>query len=145
MNTDTQSNAHTHTLTHSPFNTHTLLLGGIRCVKINAYLEQKLGFTNVSRLAGGIISYTRELEQRKLAENSEINNVNEKESDEGHGFSMISKSNNENNDEIDTTLETVDIKEIKSESNEIVAMNKNDNDQTIHLTRNIDGSKFKVI
>lgn len=41
-------------------------LGGIRCVKINAYLEQKLGFQNVSRLEGGIIAYTRELETKNL-------------------------------------------------------------------------------
>jgi len=42
----------------------TYCTGGIRCVKINAYLEQKLGFSNVHRLQGGIISYARELEQR---------------------------------------------------------------------------------
>jgi len=41
----------------------TYCTGGIRCVKINAYLEQKLGFSNVHRLQGGIISYARELEQ----------------------------------------------------------------------------------
>ena len=40
-------------------------IGGIRCVKINAYLEQKLGFGNVSRLQGGIISYAREIEALK--------------------------------------------------------------------------------
>ena len=45
----------------------TYCTGGIRCVKINAYLEQKLGFTNVSRLAGGIISYVKEMQQ-----NSEV-------------------------------------------------------------------------
>ena len=41
----------------------TYCTGGIRCVKINAYLEQKLGFTNVSRLAGGIISYVKEMQE----------------------------------------------------------------------------------
>jgi predicted sulfurtransferase len=41
---------------------YTYCTGGIRCVKINAYLEQKLGFTNTYRLQGGIISYVRELE-----------------------------------------------------------------------------------
>lgn len=35
--------------------------GGIRCVKIGAYLTQEMGFTNVSRLAGGIIAYDRTL------------------------------------------------------------------------------------
>eukprot|EP01041_Mallomonas_annulata_P004593 gene4593-9127_t len=42
----------------------TYCTGGIRCVKINAYIEQKMGFTNVSRLEGGIISYARELESK---------------------------------------------------------------------------------
>jgi hypothetical protein len=32
-----------------------------RCVKINAFLKQSLGFTNTSRLKGGIISYAREV------------------------------------------------------------------------------------
>jgi predicted sulfurtransferase len=41
----------------------TYCTGGIRCVKINAYLEQTLGFSNVSRLQGGIIAYARELEK----------------------------------------------------------------------------------
>ena len=45
----------------------TYCTGGIRCVKINAYLEQKLGFTNVSRLAGGIISYVKEMQQNSEA------------------------------------------------------------------------------
>ena len=39
----------------------TYCTGGIRCVKINAYIEQKMGFSNVARLEGGIISYAREL------------------------------------------------------------------------------------
>lgn len=37
--------------------------GGIRCVKVGAYLTQELGFTNVSRLAGGIIAYDRTLQE----------------------------------------------------------------------------------
>lgn len=50
----------------------TYCTGGIRCVKINAYLEQKLGFRNVHRLQGGIISYARELElQARHAEGTE--------------------------------------------------------------------------
>ena len=44
----------------------TYCTGGIRCVKINAFLEQKMGFTNVGRLEGGIISYTKELEGEKV-------------------------------------------------------------------------------
>lgn len=54
----------------------TYCTGGIRCVKINAYLEQKLGFTNVSRLAGGIISYVKEMQKN----NKEITTVDAIES-----------------------------------------------------------------
>jgi len=39
----------------------TYCTGGIRCVKVAAYLTQEMGFTNVSRLAGGIIAYDRAL------------------------------------------------------------------------------------
>mmetsp|Transcript_8258 Transcript_8258/g.15560 ORF Transcript_8258/g.15560 Transcript_8258/m.15560 type:complete len:534 (-) Transcript_8258:157-1758(-) len=37
----------------------TYCTGGIRCVKVAAYLTQEMGFSNVSRLAGGIIAYDR--------------------------------------------------------------------------------------
>jgi predicted sulfurtransferase/predicted O-methyltransferase YrrM len=40
---------------------YTYCTGGIRCVKVGAYLTQELGFTNVSRLAGGIVAYDRTL------------------------------------------------------------------------------------
>jgi predicted sulfurtransferase len=46
----------------------TYCTGGIRCVKINAYLEQQLGFKNVGRLQGGVISYTKELESTRPPE-----------------------------------------------------------------------------
>ena len=39
----------------------TFCTGGIRCVKINAYLHQKMGYSNVSRLKGGIINYAKQL------------------------------------------------------------------------------------
>ena len=42
----------------------TYCTGGIRCVKVGAYLTQELGFTNVSRLAGGIIAYDRILNEK---------------------------------------------------------------------------------
>ena len=42
----------------------TYCTGGIRCVKVGAYLTQELGFTNVSRLAGGIIAYDRTLNEK---------------------------------------------------------------------------------
>jgi predicted sulfurtransferase/predicted O-methyltransferase YrrM len=40
----------------------TYCTGGIRCVKVNAYLLQRMGFTNVGRLRGGIVSYARDLQ-----------------------------------------------------------------------------------
>lgn len=40
---------------------YTYCTGGIRCVKVNAYLHQRMGFHNTHRLSGGIVSYTREL------------------------------------------------------------------------------------
>jgi predicted sulfurtransferase/predicted O-methyltransferase YrrM len=43
----------------------TYCTGGIRCVKVGAYLTQTMGFTNVSRLAGGIIAYDRALQQEQ--------------------------------------------------------------------------------
>ena len=42
----------------------TYCTGGIRCVKVGAYLTQELGFTNVSRLAGGIIAYDRTIKEK---------------------------------------------------------------------------------
>lgn len=42
----------------------TYCTGGIRCVKVGAYLTQEMGFTNVSRLAGGIIAYDRTLNEK---------------------------------------------------------------------------------
>ena len=46
----------------------TFCTGGIRCVKVNAYLQQKLGFTNVGRLEKGIIAYERWLQQNRQQE-----------------------------------------------------------------------------
>lgn len=46
----------------------TYCTGGIRCVKVNAFLQQRMGFTNTHRLQGGIIAYERWLR--------EINSVN---------------------------------------------------------------------
>lgn len=48
----------------------TYCTGGIRCVKVNAYLTQEMGMTNVSRLAGGIVSYDRTLNEQAPAEES---------------------------------------------------------------------------
>ncbi|CAM9524683.1 unnamed protein product [Scytosiphon promiscuus] len=44
----------------------TYCTGGIRCVKIAAYLEQEMGFTNVTRLEGGIVSYSKFAKERGL-------------------------------------------------------------------------------
>jgi predicted sulfurtransferase len=54
----------------------TYCTGGIRCVKVNAYLTQEMGMTNVSRLAGGIISYDRTLNEQAPAEESMFKGVN---------------------------------------------------------------------
>ena len=45
----------------------TFCTGGVRCVKVNAYLKQKLGFENIGRLEKGIVAYenwAKEQEQR---------------------------------------------------------------------------------
>jgi len=52
----------------------TYCTGGIRCVKVGAYLTQELGFTNVSRLAGGIIAYDRTLNDNTTTTSTTINN-----------------------------------------------------------------------
>ena len=41
----------------------TYCTGGIRCVKVNAYLKQRLGFQSVERLRQGIIGYEQWLQQ----------------------------------------------------------------------------------
>lgn len=43
----------------------TYCTGGIRCVKTNAFIVQKLGFKNVSRLEGGIINYVKHIKGGK--------------------------------------------------------------------------------
>lgn len=53
----------------------TYCTGGIRCVKVNAYLEQR-GFSNVSRLRGGVVAYVRELREEGRQEESRFRGVN---------------------------------------------------------------------
>lgn len=53
----------------------TYCTGGIRCVKINAFLEQSRGFTNVARLKGGIISYARELKAASATQTASESNT----------------------------------------------------------------------
>lgn len=48
--------------------TSALYVIGIRCVKINAFLTQVGGFTNVSRLAGGVVAYDRTLNEKAPAQ-----------------------------------------------------------------------------
>lgn len=50
--------------------------GGIRCVKVNAYLTQELEFTNVSRLAGGVVAYDRTLGETAPTEEPMFKGVN---------------------------------------------------------------------
>ena len=47
----------------------TFCTGGIRCVKVNAYLKEKLGYNNIGRLEKGIIAYESWLEQQKTDKN----------------------------------------------------------------------------
>ncbi|CAJ1949761.1 unnamed protein product [Cylindrotheca closterium] len=54
----------------------TYCTGGIRCVKVGAYLTQEMGFTNVSRLAGGIIAYDRTLTEKTEDEESMFKGTN---------------------------------------------------------------------
>jgi predicted sulfurtransferase/predicted O-methyltransferase YrrM len=54
----------------------TYCTGGIRCVKVNAYLTQELQFTNVSRLAGGIVAYDRILREQAPEEEPMFKGVN---------------------------------------------------------------------
>eukprot|EP00964_Phaeocystis_antarctica_P015521 scaffold8596_cov63-Phaeocystis_antarctica.AAC.4 len=43
----------------------TYCTGGIRCVKVNAFLEQSLGFSNTMRLQDGINGYLRFLREEQ--------------------------------------------------------------------------------
>ena len=53
----------------------TYCTGGIRCVKVGAYLMQEMGYTNVGRLEGGIINYTRHIRQISQSQNLPFANV----------------------------------------------------------------------
>ena len=44
----------------------TFCTGGIRCVKVNAYLQQALGFQNTARLEKGIIAYEKWWKQHSI-------------------------------------------------------------------------------
>lgn len=54
----------------------TFCTGGIRCNKINAYLEQEMGFKDTGRLSGGIISYARMLREQDNLKDSCFKGVN---------------------------------------------------------------------
>jgi predicted sulfurtransferase len=49
---------------------YNLCTGGIRCVKVGAYMKQYLGFDNFKRLKHGIIGY-----QQWLEDNPEVKSV----------------------------------------------------------------------
>jgi predicted sulfurtransferase/predicted O-methyltransferase YrrM len=106
--------------------------GGIRCVKVGAYVTQELGYTNVNRLAGGIIAYDRAITTNftttAATDNSSLpttstttideeetihhdNNDNHNESREEtmnqpSSFAAIDKSNNNSNKTEATTSTT---------------------------------------
>ena len=49
----------------------TFCTGGIRCIKVNAYLKQKLGMKNICRLKKGIIGYEQWIEGEQSASNED--------------------------------------------------------------------------
>ena len=53
----------------------TFCTGGIRCVKVNAYIKQK-GFNNIGRLKHGIIGYERWINQSEHAASSKFKGKN---------------------------------------------------------------------
>lgn len=61
----------------------TFCTGGIRCVKVNAYLKQKLGLHNIGRLKKGIIGYEQWLEE----------DGDKEENGEGGGVEMVNPPN----------------------------------------------------
>ena len=54
----------------------TYCTGGIRCVKVNAYLRQRHGFTNTGRLMKGVIGYKKWLESTVEDEGHDSNHNN---------------------------------------------------------------------
>jgi predicted sulfurtransferase len=72
----------------------TFCTGGVRCVKTNAYLKQKLGFHNIGRLKDGIIGYERwrsESKRNTPKQHEELKNTDKNEdidssTDEGTVF-----------------------------------------------------------
>jgi predicted sulfurtransferase len=48
----------------------TFCTGGIRCIKTNAYLQQRLGMTNIGRLKKGIIHYEQWVEEEKMGDDT---------------------------------------------------------------------------
>lgn len=51
---------------------HIFCTGGIRCVKVGAYLKQKLGFSDVRRLEHGIIGYHRWARENNVGERASM-------------------------------------------------------------------------
>ena len=114
----------------------TYCTGGIRCVKINAYLEQTLGFTNVNRLEGGIIAYTRELEkQQQQPQESQATAP-------GHGLGPadltdVAKSNDRDSSASDSEVEMISSSSSSSTTSSLSPQ--------VHLTRDVAGSKFRGV
>lgn len=46
--------------------------GGIRCVKVGAYLRQRMGFEHVASLQGGVVSYVRDLKAHTRSDQAEF-------------------------------------------------------------------------
>jgi len=67
----------------------TFCTGGIRCIKVNAYLKQKLKMSNIGRLRKGIIAYEAWL--KEVEEEQEGENGHEKS--EGESISLFQGTN----------------------------------------------------
>ena len=136
------------TLKHTPKDAPllTYCTGGIRCVKINAYLEQTLGFTNVNRLEGGIIAYTRELQKQQQQEaeaQAEVPGQGLGQADLP-GVTRSEGSNSSSDDDSEVEMITA------SSSSSSPSLSSSSSygppiSPQVHLTRDVAGSKFRGV
>jgi predicted sulfurtransferase len=70
----------------------TFCTGGIRCVKVNAFLRQRLGFMNVGRLKKGIIGYQQWISNKPVL-TSDDQNPDKDDSEERRNASLFEGDN----------------------------------------------------
>jgi predicted sulfurtransferase len=80
---------------------HIFCTGGIRCVKVGAYLKQKLGFRNVRRLEHGIIGYQQWWAREHYGEDgaAAAGNAEEASAWEGDNFLFDKRRQEEEHDD----------------------------------------------